>query len=172
MQELYLITGGVKSGKSSLGLKVLATLTDKPMLIATARRTDAEMSQRIDHHIASRPNHWVCAEYPLDLPQALKEYDCPLLVDCLGVWLTNVLVEQPETLASYKSNLIESLKHRNAATVIISNESGLGVIGADSLTRTFVDELGLLNQDIAKLAQHKAFCISGQPLWLKGTSPF
>jgi adenosylcobinamide kinase/adenosylcobinamide-phosphate guanylyltransferase len=172
MNDLTLITGGVKSGKSSLGLKCLDELSQHPLLLATARRTDNEMSARIDRHIEDRPNHWQCIECPIDLPNALIEYEQPLLVDCLGTWLTNVLVEQPDNLKHHTSDLIESLKQRTSATVLISNESGLGVIGADALTRQFVDELGLLNQKIAKMSHHQAFCISGQPLWLQGTAPF
>jgi len=130
------------------------------------------MSARIDRHIADRPEHWSSIETPIELPSALIEHQQPLLIDCLGVWLTNILVEQPNALPHYKEALLASLIQRTTATVIISNESGLGVIGASALTRQFVDELGLLNQQIAQLADHMAMSISGQTLWLKGNYSF
>ena len=168
MSAIIFITGGVKSGKSRLGLQCLDALTKQPLLLATARRTDDEMSARIDRHIADRPSHWQAIETPIELPTALQQYQQPLLIDCLGVWLTNLLVEQPDNLASHKQAFLTALKARKTDTVVISNESGLGVIGASALTRRFVDELGLLNQDIAHIADHMALSISGQTLWLKG----
>lgn len=172
MDNLYFITGGVKSGKSSLGLACVQALTQTPLLLATARRTDDEMSARIDRHQQDRAEHWQCIETPIALADALIKYEQPLLIDCLGTWLTNVLVEQPEQLEQCIVDLISALKQRRHTTVIISNESSLGVIGADALTRKFVDELGLLNQAVAELADHFSFCVSGHPMWLKGRAPF
>ena len=81
MSTNLFITGGVKSGKSRLGLRCLEALTDQPLLLATARRTDDEMSARIDRHIADRPGHWSSIESPIELPAALLEHQQPLLVD-------------------------------------------------------------------------------------------
>lgn len=168
MTELILITGGVKSGKSQLAMRCLSTFTSQPCLLATARRTDDEMSQRIDRHIADRGQHWQTIETPLALPEALEEHRRPLLVDCLGVWLTNILVEQPHQLESRRSDLLTALRARAHPTVLVTNESGLGVIGANALTRRFIDELGLMNQAIAQQASHVALSVVGIPQWLKG----
>ncbi len=168
MSATVFVLGGVKSGKSRLGMQCLEAITDQPLLLATARHTDAEMSERIARHVADRPDHWHCLECPLDLPETLASQNRPLLVDCIGVWLTNVLVEQPDQLHTRTDALLSALAARTQDTVIISNESSLGVIGASALTRQFIDQQGLLNQRIAQLADHVAMTIAGQPLWLKG----
>lgn len=172
MKPLILVTGGVKSGKSRFASDCLSALTETPLLIATARRLDGEMSARIDRHIAERPAHWQTIEAPIELPQTLGQQSQPVLVDCLGVWLTNLLIEQPDTLEAQIDALLQALESRSEATVLVSNECGLGVIGMDSLTRQYVDQLGLLNQAIAQRASHVVISISGIPQWLKGTALF
>lgn len=149
-------------------MQCLEAMTQSPQIIATARRIDDAMSQRIDRHQHDRGPHWRCVEAPIDLPAALAALEGPVLIDCLGVWLTNLLVETPATAKESINVFLDTLSHRQWPTVVVSNESGLGVIGADALTREFVDELGLLNQQVAKLATRMAFTVSGQPLWLKG----
>ncbi|MEJ2044801.1 MAG: bifunctional adenosylcobinamide kinase/adenosylcobinamide-phosphate guanylyltransferase [Reinekea sp.] len=171
MNPLILVTGGVKSGKSRFAANCLEGFTDKPLIIATARRLDSEFSARIDRHIQSRPEHWSSIEAPLDLPEQLVMNQQPLLVDCIGVWLTNILVEQPDQLEERVAALLSALEQRSASTVLVSNEVGLGVIGTDSLTRQYIDQLGLLNQAIAERASHVVISICGLPQWLKGT-PF
>ncbi len=140
-------------------------------MIATARHTDAEMTKRINHHILDRGDHWSTVEAPLELPECLMQNcDKIKVIDCLGVWLTNILVEQPERLAQRKQQLLCALSKQTATTLIVSNESGLGVIGADPLTRQFIDELGKLNQRIATQAESVVMTVSGLPLWLKGSN--
>ncbi|EAR08123.1 bifunctional adenosylcobinamide kinase/adenosylcobinamide-phosphate guanylyltransferase [Reinekea blandensis] len=169
MPELILVTGGVKSGKSRLAADCLTHLTPTPTLIATARRTDSEMSARIDRHIADRDERWQTIETPLHLADALIRCSQPVLVDCLGVWLTNLLIETPEQMEEAILQFLQALDQRSAATVLVSNESSLGIIGADALTRRYIDELGLLNQSVARKASHVVMSIVGLPQWLKGT---
>lgn len=168
MAEVTLITGGVKSGKSRLGSQLLEQHTDSPCIVATARRTDSEMSQRIDQHQRDRGAHWRCVEAPLAIAQALRSHAGPVLIDCLGVWLTNLLIEKPDEVPSYQQELLTALQARTSPTVVVSNECGLGVIGADALTRCFVDALGLYNQRLANLADQVILTAAGQALWLKG----
>ena len=168
MTPLILVTGGVKSGKSQFAADCLSALTEQPLIIATARRLDAELSARIDRHLAARPKHWQTLEAPIALPEALANEPRPALVDCLGVWLTNILFEQPQTLEQQIAELIDALQQRTAATVLVSNECGLGVIGADAFTRNYVDQLGLLNQAVARYASHVVLTVAGLPQWLKG----
>lgn len=171
MANISLITGGVKSGKSRFASQLLLKQSDKPLLIATARRTDAEMSARIDHHIKERDERWRTIEEPLSLGNALLENrDQAVLIDCLGVWLTNLMVETPDSIKQELSNLNRALDQRTQPTVFVSNETGLGVIGADAMTREFVDHLGLLNQAIAERASQVYFCVAGQPLTIKDNS--
>ena len=167
MANITLITGGVKSGKSRLAMRLLEEATDSPCLVATARRTDAEMNRRIEHHIASRGEHWQCIETPLELPETLTEFQDAVVVDCLGTWVTNLLIETPGQLEQRIRDFTAALQQRTQPTLLVSNECGLGVIGADALTRRFVDELGLLNQQVAGLADRVCFCVSGLEHWIK-----
>lgn len=169
MPELILVTGGVKSGKSRLAMTCLTQLTASPTLVATARRTDAEMSARIDRHIADRDDRWQAIEAPLHLADTLANTPAPVLVDCVGVWLTNVLVEAPDQASAFIDEFLQALDNRSTATVLVSNESSLGVIGADALTRRCIDELGLLNQTLARRASHVVMSVVGLPQWLKGS---
>ncbi|WP_187265522.1 bifunctional adenosylcobinamide kinase/adenosylcobinamide-phosphate guanylyltransferase [Reinekea thalattae] len=169
MAIITLVLGGIKSGKSKTGMNCIEQITDQPCIIATARRTDGEMGQRIDQHIAERGEHWQCIEAPLALADALTASQGPVLVDCLGTWVTNLLIEQPDQLQAEIDKLLSALIQRTDDTVLISNESGLGVIGIDKITRQFVDQLGLLNQAIASHAQRVCFCVAGIENWLKDT---
>jgi adenosylcobinamide kinase/adenosylcobinamide-phosphate guanylyltransferase len=169
--KLVLVTGGVKSGKSSLACRCADSFSENPILIATARRFDHEFNSRIQRHIEDRPAHWQTIEAPINLAVHLDtQADQTIVIDCIGVWLTNLLVEVPEQRNAKIDEFFEALSRRTSPTIIVSNESGFGVIGADALTRQFVDELGLLNQTIAKQATHFATNFSGFPVWLKGNA--
>jgi adenosylcobinamide kinase/adenosylcobinamide-phosphate guanylyltransferase len=168
---LVLVTGGVKSGKSQLAYRCAESLSPTPVMIATARRFDNEFNDRIQRHIDDRPAHWQTIEAPIDLATSLIEQkNQTVVIDCLGVWLTNLLVEVPELRLEKTNQFLDALSRRTQPTIIVSNESGFGVIGADAITRQFVDELGLLNQTIAKRATHFATNFSGFPVWLKGNA--
>ena len=170
---LMLVTGGVKSGKSQLAQRSAEALSKQPLMIATAQRLDGEFNARIQHHIDTRPDHWRTVEAPLELAKALAEHPKDVIVvDCVGVWLTNLLVETPDQRDTQVEQFIQVLKRRSEPTFIVSNESGFGVIGADSLTRQFIDELGLLNQKLAQLSTHFVTNFSGYPIWLKGNPIF
>lgn len=170
---LMLVTGGVKSGKSRLAQSSADVLSKHPVMIATAQRLDDEFNERIQRHINERPKHWRTIEAPIELANTiLNNPQETLVVDCIGVWLTNVLVETPEHLEKHIDELFSALKARTQPTIIVSNESGFGVIGGDSLTRKFVDELGLLNQRLAEQATHFVTNFSGYPIWLKGNPVF
>ena len=170
---LVLITGGVKSGKSTLACRCADYFSETPIMIATARRFDHEFNARIQRHIDDRPAYWQTIEEPLNLAVHLDEQaDQTVVIDCLGVWLTNLLVEIPDQRIAKTAEFMAALARRTQPTIIVSNESGFGVIGADGLTREFVDELGLLNQAVAKQATHFATNFSGFPVWLKGNALF
>jgi len=170
---LVLITGGVKSGKSTLACRCADSFSEAPIMIATARRFDHEFNARIQRHIDDRPAYWQTIEEPLNLAVHLDEQaDQTVVIDCLGVWLTNLLVEIPDQRIAKTAEFMAALARRTQPTIIVSNESGFGVIGADGLTREFVDELGLLNQAVAKQATHFTTNFSGFPVWLKGNALF
>jgi len=170
---LTLILGGARSGKSRLALQ-RAQATGQPVsFIATAQAHDAEMADRIARHQAERPAHWTTIEAPLDLAGAIRAAPSGMVVvDCLTLWLTNWLCHpEPDDFASARAALLAVLQARDADEIIlVSNETGLGIIPLGELTRRFVDEAGWLNQDLARLADEVVFVAAGLPLTLKGPS--
>ena len=173
---LTLILGGARSGKSRLAQQRAEASAQPVCFIATAQAHDAEMADRIAHHQAERPAHWVTVEAPLDLAGAIRTAPSGVVVvDCLTLWLTNWLC-QPEhddflkDFSSARAALQAALQARHAEEIIlVSNETGLGIIPLGALTRRFVDEAGWLNQDLARIADEVIFVAAGLPLTLKGT---
>ena len=168
---LTLILGGARSGKSRLALQ-RAESTGKPVsFIATAQAQDAEMAARIARHQAERPPHWTTIEAPLDLAGAIRaaEAGC-IVVDCLTLWLTNCLCQpDPAAFDGTRTALLAALAaRRDDELILVSNETGLGIVPLGELTRRFVDEAGWLNQDLAQLADDVVFVAAGLPLVLKG----
>lgn len=168
---LTLILGGARSGKSRLALQ-RAEATGKPVsFIATAQAHDAEMADRIARHQAERAAHCVTVEAPLDLAEAIRTAPSGIVVvDCLTLWLTNWLCQpEPNDFSSARAALLAALAARRADDIIlVSNETGLGIIPLGALTRRFVDEAGWLNQDLARIADEVIFVAAGLPLTLKG----
>ncbi|HQT30291.1 MAG TPA: bifunctional adenosylcobinamide kinase/adenosylcobinamide-phosphate guanylyltransferase [Thiobacillus sp.] len=171
---LTLILGGARSGKSRLALQ-RAQATGQPVsFIATAQAHDAEMADRIARHQSERPAHWTTIEAPLDLAGAIRAAPSGMVVvDCLTLWLTNWLCQpDPDDFASARAALLAVLQARDADEIIlVSNETGLGIVPLGELTRRFVDEAGWLNQDLAQLADEVIFVAAGLPLTLKGPLP-
>lgn len=169
---LTLILGGARSGKSRLALQ-RAEATGKPVsFIATAQAHDAEMADRIAYHQAERPAHWVTLEAPLDLAGAIRTAPSGVVVvDCLTLWLTNWLCQpEPNDFSTACAALFAALQARSTdEIVLVSNETGLGIIPLGALTRRFVDEAGWLNQDVARIADEVILVAAGLPLTLKGT---
>lgn len=177
---LTLILGGARSGKSRLALQRAEAAGRPVSFIATAQANDAEMAARIARHQAERPAHWTTIEAPLDLAGAIHAAGAGcVVVDCLTLWLTNCLCQpDPAAFAGQRAALLatlaarRSLEDKNAADLIlVSNETGLGIVPLGELTRRFVDEAGWLNQDIAQLADEVVFVAAGLPLILKGNQP-
>ena len=177
MAKITLILGGARSGKSALACQLAAQSGLAVTYIATATARDAEMATRIQHHQQERPADWLLVEAPVALAQAIAAHAgdgrC-LLVDCLTLWLTNLLHDadgqpQPDTLLSEHFLALEQALEQAAGTIVlVSNEVGLGIIPLGELTRRFVDEAGRLNQRLARLADHVFFVAAGLPLPLKG----
>ena len=183
-----LILGGQKSGKSrraeSLALAWLATSpAHQAVLIATAQPWDEEMRDRIARHQqdrAERVPKLRTVEEPLHLVQALASHSQPhtlVVVDCLTLWLTNLRMPADkfkENVApahdprAQKAMILRAIKEAAGPVVLVGNEIGLGVIPLGRETRGFVDALGRLNQDVAKVCERVTFMASGLPLILKG----
>lgn len=170
MQQLIL--GGVRSGKSRYAQQ-LAQESDKPVtLIATATAGDEEMLERIRRHQQDRPAHWQVIEEPLALSAALQQSDDPgaiVLVDCLTLWLTNLLLDSdPQRLEQEQDKLLTCLPSLQADLLLVSNEVGQGIIPADPLSRRFADETGRLHQRLARVCDRVTLITAGLPQILKG----
>ncbi|GAA0256328.1 bifunctional adenosylcobinamide kinase/adenosylcobinamide-phosphate guanylyltransferase [Pseudomonas rhodesiae] len=169
-----LILGGARSGKSRLA-ETLAVDTTLPVIyVATSQPQDGEMNARVALHRQRRPAHWGLIEEPIELARVLREHaaaDRCLLVDCLTLWLTNLLMlEDPQRLALERDQLLETLATLPGEIIFVSNETGLGVVPLGELTRRYVDEAGWLHQALAERCQRVVLTVAGLPLTLKGTA--
>lgn len=168
-----LILGGVRSGKSAFA-EALAQQSGQPVTyLATAQAGDAEMQARIHHHRASRPPHWHTIEEPLVLARrltALAQPQALILVDCLTLWLTNLLLDnQPQRLAEETQRLLDIVPQLPGGLILVSNETGMGITPLGELTRRFGDEMGRLHQSLARTCDSVVLMVAGLPLMLKGT---
>jgi adenosylcobinamide kinase/adenosylcobinamide-phosphate guanylyltransferase len=172
---LRLILGGARSGKSRLA-ENLAMASGLPVTyIATSEPRDAELDARVRVHQARRPAHWLLVEEPLALASTLAAHagagQC-LLVDCLTLWLTNLLMlDSPERLALERDALLAALAELPGEVILVSNETGLGIVPLGELTRRYVDEAGWLHQALAERCQQVILTVAGLPLTLKGPTP-
>ncbi|HTO18780.1 MAG TPA: bifunctional adenosylcobinamide kinase/adenosylcobinamide-phosphate guanylyltransferase [Pseudomonas sp.] len=167
-----LILGGARSGKSRLAEQRAADSGLRVTYVATSQALDGEMAARIEHHRARRPAHWGLVEEPLALAQVLREQAAPercLLVDCLTLWLTNLLMlDDAARLAAERQALLETLPELPGRVILVSNETGLGVVPLGELSRRYVDEAGWLHQALAAACQRVTFTVAGLPMVLKG----
>jgi adenosylcobinamide kinase/adenosylcobinamide-phosphate guanylyltransferase len=170
MRELIL--GGARSGKSRLAEKLAADSGLAVTYIATSQALDGEMSTRIRQHRERRPAEWALLEEPLELARVLREsasVERCLLVDCLTLWLTNLLMlEDDARLLAEREALLDCLSGLPGRIILVSNETGLGVVPMGELTRRYVDEAGWLHQAIAERCQRVVFTVAGLPMLLKG----
>ncbi|PHK94271.1 bifunctional adenosylcobinamide kinase/adenosylcobinamide-phosphate guanylyltransferase [Pseudoroseomonas rhizosphaerae] len=163
-----LVLGGARSGKSRHAEALVARHPAPWAYIATAEGWDDEMRARIAEHRARRDGRWETLDAPLGLPAALAGIGTrPALVDCLTLWLTNLMLGEHDTEAATEA-LEDALAARGAPTVLVANEVGLGIVPENALARRFRDAAGVLNQRLASRAAHVHFIAAGLPLVLKG----
>ena len=179
--QLTLILGGARSGKSTYAEKLAAKMGPHVLYIATAEAGDEEMAERIIAHRVARPATWQTLEAPRNVGQALKKIDHHpdvLLLDCLTLLVTNILLsleDQPQTeivtaIQAEIDTLLATRKQLNVPLIIVSNEVGLGLVPEYPLGRIFRDELGRANQYLAEQADHVIFMVAGLPLTVKGNA--
>lgn len=168
-----LILGGARSGKSTLALQRAQASGKAVTFIATAHAGDAEMAARIEQHRAERPTHWALVEEPVALAEALLQHAAPqrcLLVDCLTLWLSNLLSDEHfdnQRFVSQRDALLQTLPQLPGQLIMVSNEVGLGITPLGEVSRRFVDEAGRLHQQLATLCHRVTFIAAGLPLTLK-----
>jgi adenosylcobinamide kinase / adenosylcobinamide-phosphate guanylyltransferase len=166
--KLTLVLGGARSGKSRYAESLIAALPPPWSYMATAEAGDAEMAARIDAHRARRGPDWRTIEVPRELTAALKSCrTMPVLVDCLTLWLSNLLLAGADIDAEI-AQLEDALAALRAPAVLVANEVGSGIVPDHPLGRRFRDLQGLLNQRIAARAERVVLVVAGIPLALKG----
>ena len=172
MKELIL--GGVRSGKSRYAERCARASNLPVIYVATATAGDAEMSARIRAHQERRPTAWALVETPCALAATLSAQAAPdrcVLVDCLTLWLTNLLCADDEAgFRTERNALLEVLPMLPGHIILVSNETSMGVMPLGELTRRFGDETGCLHQELASLCDRVVLTVAGLPLFLKGTA--
>ncbi|SCB56309.1 adenosylcobinamide kinase /adenosylcobinamide-phosphate guanylyltransferase [Rhizobium aethiopicum] len=165
-----LVLGGARSGKSRFAENLVMASALERHYIATGRSWDEEMQARIDQHKADRGPSWTTHEEPLALAERLAAIDGEgraILVDCLTLWLTNLMMEGRD-IAVQAGALAAWLPQAKARLVIVSNEVGLGIVPDNRMARDFRDHAGRLHQMIAAKADEVYFIAAGLPLKMKG----
>lgn len=165
-----LVLGGARSGKSSFAERLAAETGLVRHYIATGRAFDDEMRTRIDAHKTSRGELWTTHEEPFDLVGRLAAVDavgCVVLVDCLTLWVTNLMLDERD-IAAESERLVASLPALRASVIFVSNEVGLGIVPDNRMARDFRDHAGRLHQQIAAQARDVYFVAAGLPLKMKG----
>ena len=170
--DLTLVLGGARAGKSAFA-EGLAQACERRVYVATAVVTDDEMAERIASHRARRGADWRTVEEPVELAAAVRRESAAgtcLLVDCLTVWLGNLMHHGRDVDAACEA-LLTSLATAAGPVVLVANEVGLGIVPDNAMARAFRDHAGRLNQAVARLAERVYFMSAGIPLTLKGQPP-
>lgn len=168
MSKTILITGGARSGKSVIAETKALSLAPRAVYIATAEVRDAEMAVRIAAHRARRGPEWSDHAEPLDLVGALRLTDGqgPRLVDCLTLWLTNLMLGGHDWQAAAQA-LCAELPRQSDPVVMVTNEVGAGIVPDNKLARDFRDAAGQVNQWVAGVADEVILAVAGLPMKVK-----
>jgi adenosylcobinamide kinase/adenosylcobinamide-phosphate guanylyltransferase len=168
--RLTLVLGGARSGKSRYAESLVAVLPPPWIYVATAQPLDAEMAARIAIHRAGRAAPgWTTIEAPHDLAGVLTAHaKVPAIIDCLTLWLSNLMLADAD-IAAETERLERALGERVAPVAMVANEVGSGIVPDNALARRFRDQQGLLNQQMASLADRVVLMVAGLPLVVKGS---
>ena len=165
-----LVFGGARSGKSSFAEKLVEQSGLSAIYLATGRALDGEMAARIETHRQRRGAVWTTIEEPLALGDALEKHaadDTAILVDCLTLWVTNLMMDGADVTA-HSDALCETAAILPGTVVFVSNEVGLGIVPDNRMARDFRDHAGFLHQKIAACCDSVFFVAAGLPLKMKG----
>jgi len=173
--QLLLVLGGVRSGKSRWA-ETLAGSGPPVTYLATAQAGDAEMACRIARHRQRRPADWRTIEEPWAVPAVVATHAAgTVLVECLGLWLTNLLVgldARPaltdDAIRQAGVELVQAAQQAAGRIIVVSNETGCGIMPLNALARRFGDLLGEANQELAAAAAEVWWCVAGIPQRIKG----
>ena len=175
MTKIVLITGGARSGKSSFAEKLASTLGKDVLFLATAEALDKEMADRIKKHKLKRNSTWKTVEEPININilNKFKNFEGAVILDCVTLWLSNMIhkfgIEGAEgRILGDIQTLLKTVKTSKFTLIVVSNESGLGIVPENKLAREFRDIAGKCNQLIARMSDEVYFMISGIELKIKG----
>jgi len=170
MSRRTLILGGARSGKSRHAESLALQSGLEVVYLATGWAGDAEMAGRIARHREQRPAAWLTVEEPRALAGALLAHAgagrC-LIVDCLTLWLSNLLAESEDCFRRERAALLETLPGLAGEVLLVGNEVGQGIVPTNPLARRFVDESGWLHQDLARCCERVVWVTAGLPQTLK-----
>lgn len=168
MTSLTFVLGGARSGKSRYAEGLIASHPAPWHYVATAQALDDEMMERIAHHRARRDERWTTRDAPFDLVEMLTTLPDgqPVLVDCLTLWLSNVMLAERDVEAETR-RLAAALAKPRGPWVVVANEVGLGIVPENALARRFRDAAGRLNQMVAAEAGKVIFMVAGLPMAVK-----
>jgi adenosyl cobinamide kinase/adenosyl cobinamide phosphate guanylyltransferase len=165
--SLVVLLGGARAGKSALAVSLAERWSGPVAYIATAEAGDDEMARRIEQHRSERSQSWTTIEEPVALRDALRALDTDTLavVDCLTLWIANLLTRGNAVLAEAEA-VAELAAVRAAPVIVVTNEVGLGVVPASALGRDYRDVLGSVNAAFVRRSTDAAFVVAGRPLAL------
>ena len=167
--SVRLILGGARSGKSKRAEDLAKASGKKVIYIATSSNMDdEEWQQRVEQHKQQRPSAWQTVEEDLLLSETIQQQgDMCIIVDCLTLWLSNVMHAGLDIEKSTQ-DLCNALQSSTSEVIVVSNEVGMGLVPESKLGRAFRDAQGRLNQAVADVANDVEFVVAGLPLLMKG----
>jgi adenosylcobinamide kinase/adenosylcobinamide-phosphate guanylyltransferase len=167
---MTLVLGGARSGKSAYAEGLVESCPGPWLYLATAQAFDDEMVARIAEHRARRAGPWHTRDVPVALPEAVAEAAGPVLVDCLTLWLTNLILADAD-LEAATARLLAACAAAPGPLVLVGNEVGLGIVPDNALARRFRDAAGRLHQRLAAKADRVVLTVAGLPLIVKPGAP-
>ena len=171
-KHICLALGGARSGKSDYAESTALSLAEdhgqSAVYVATGQAFDDEMKARIKRHLDRRDDRFATIEEPLDLVSVLKNHNSNhvLLIDSIGVWITNLMINELD-VDQIMAETLAAIKETEASVVLVSDEIGMGIVPEGAMSRAFRDHIGLMNQNVASLADRVAFLVAGLPMIIK-----
>jgi adenosylcobinamide kinase/adenosylcobinamide-phosphate guanylyltransferase len=171
-----LITGGARAGKSSYAQKLASAIGGRVLFVATAEAKDEDMRRRIEKHRKSRPLNWDTLESPCEIGKSIDEQaeEYPVIViDCITMLVSNVMLGAADEASAESAvlkeidSLINTMKSKSSAFILVSNEVGLGIVPDNEMSRTYRDLLGRANQLLAQYADEVYLLVAGIPVKIK-----
>ncbi len=175
-----LVLGGAKSGKSAFALEMgrriisaqsISESRSRGLFVATAQALDAEMEERIRRHREERGKEWETVEEPVNVPELLRgrpaEYSV-ILIDCLTLWLSNIMHHYPHHIELHCTDLCHALQNTTVPVIMVSNEVGMGIVPESAQGRQFRDHAGRLHQQVAGVCARVVLTVAGIPMFMKG----